>query len=172
MNKYPLSTRIIHWISALIIVSLFVSGWFMVDLDYYSSWYQTLPDLHQIFGLALLFLWLYKILRLFWIKQPKTLETLKPYEKFTATVVKLFFYVLVLVLCSTGYFMSTAGDQHALLGWLTLPSLWLFESEALDMLGNTHRYMAYTIIVLMLLHLLAALKHHFYNKDATLRRMI
>ena len=144
----------------------------MVELDYYSPWYQTLPDLHQLVGVGLLILWIHKIIRLFWVHHPQPLSTLKQSEKIAAYVIKWLFYLLVIMLCCSGYLMSTAGDQHALLDWVTLPTIWLFESETLDILGSTHKYMAYIIMVLILLHLLAALKHHFYDKDATLRRMI
>lgn len=172
MNKYPLVSRLIHWASALVIIFLFFSGWYMVELDYYSLWYQTLPDLHQLIGVGLLILWGYKIIRLFWVQHPHPLTTFKPSEIIAASVVKWLFYLLVIMLCISGYLMSTAGDQHALLDLLILPTILLFESDTLDILGSTHRYMAYIIMVLMLLHILAALKHHFYDKDATLRRMI
>ena len=172
MTKYPLQSRIIHWLSALVLVFLFFSGWYMVDLDYYSNWYQTLPDVHQLIGVGLLCLWLYKIIRLFWITNPSPIATLKPAEQLAASAVKLLFYLLVMLLCCTGYLMSTGGDQHALLDLITLPSLIIFESDTLDLLGSTHKYMAYSIMILVLLHMLAALKHHFYDKDATLRRML
>ncbi len=173
MIKFPLTTRLLHWFSAASILFLFFSGWYMVELDYYSTWYQTLPDLHQLVGVFIMGIWFFKILRLFWVKNPKPLTTLKRHEILLSNLIKLLFYFLVLSLCFSGYFISTGGgDQHSLLDIILLPTFYLLESDSLDFLGSAHKYMAYVIMILVLLHLLAALKHHFYDRDDTLRRII
>ncbi len=173
MTKFPLFTRLIHWLSAVLIVSLFASGWYMVDLDYYSPWYQTLPDLHQMIGVFVALLWLFKITRLIWASAPPDITTLKPYERFLSRLVKFMFYLLVMCLSLTGYLMATAGnDQHALLSLIKLPTIVTLDSEQLDPLGLAHEYMAYSIMLLLILHVLAAFKHHFFDRDDTLRRMI
>lgn len=173
MTKFPFFTRLIHWLSAVLVIFLFVSGWYMVGLDYYSAWYQTLPDLHQLIGVFVIVLWLFKIVRLIWVSAPPHIATLKPYERLLSRVVKVLFYLLVMGLGITGYLMATVGsDQHELLSLLKLPTIIQLNNDALDPLGLAHEYMAYSIMLLFILHVLAAFKHHLIDRDDTLRRMI
>ena len=44
--------------------------------------------------------------------------------------------------------------------------------EQEDIAGEIHEYLGYAIIALAVLHAGAAFKHHFINKDNTLRRML
>ena len=50
---YGLPTRIIHWGMAVAIVGMYVLGLWMVDLNYYSPYYRTAPDIHRSVGMLL-----------------------------------------------------------------------------------------------------------------------
>ena len=113
--KYPLTTRILHWITALLIIALFVSGWFMVELDYYSAWYQTLPELHILGGVVLMVLWLWVLLRLINVKATNFAQPHKPFERFAAKWVKRLFYLLVVVMIISGYLIATGQGEPLLL---------------------------------------------------------
>ncbi len=54
-SGYGLPTRIVHWAMAVAIVGVYALGWWMVDLNYYSPYYQSAPDLHRSVGMLLLF---------------------------------------------------------------------------------------------------------------------
>jgi len=172
-RKHPLVTRLLHWLTALLIIGLFSSGWYMVELDYYSSWYQTLPELHIFSGVVLMLLWLWVLLRLFKTKSTDFNDSHKPIEQFTAKWVKRLFYLLVLVMVITGYLMATAqGDSLLLFETLKLPSISHFSSDQIDTMGWIHEYASYSLMVLVFFHALGALKHHFIDKDNTLKRML
>jgi len=47
---YGLISIVLHWSMAIVFIGLFILGKYMVDLDYYSRWYQTAPDFHRSFG--------------------------------------------------------------------------------------------------------------------------
>jgi len=47
----------------------------------------------------------------------------------------------------------------------------LYKTQA-DIAGELHRYLSYALIALAALHAAAALKHHFIDRDATLKRML
>ena len=53
-NGYGLIAILFHWLMALLIPGLFALGWYMVDLSYYDSWYQTAPHWHKSIGILLL----------------------------------------------------------------------------------------------------------------------
>ena len=173
IKKHPLLTRWLHWITALIIIALFVSGWYMVELDYYSNWYQTLPELHILVGLVLTFLWIWVLLRLFRIKSSSLPLPHKPLEQLAAKVVKSLFYLLVLLMVTTGYLMATGqGEPLLLFNVIKIPALSHFTATQIDTIGWLHEYTAYLLMILVFIHTIGALKHHFIDKDATLKRMI
>ena len=51
---YGLPTRIVHWLMAVAIVGMYVPRLWMVDLNYYSPYYRSAPDLHRSVGMLLL----------------------------------------------------------------------------------------------------------------------
>jgi cytochrome b561 len=171
--KHTLTTRFLHWITALLVIALFVSGWFMVDLDYYSNWYQTLPELHIAGGVVLLMLWLVVLLRLLVAKNNSFPQPQKAIERFAAKWVKRLFYLLVVLMVSTGYLVATGqGEALQLFETIKLPALSHFSASQIDTMGWIHEYTSYLLMVLVLFHASGALKHHFIDKDDTLKRML
>lgn len=171
VKNYNLVARGVHWISALVIIGLFAVGLWMVDLSYYSEWYRTAPHWHKSIGLLLAGLTLF---RLFWkivTASPKVEGA--AYEIIGAKLAHLGMYAILLALFASGYLISTEdGRGIDVFTWFTVPGLGaLFENQA-DIAGQVHFYAAWSLIIIAAVHAIAALKHHFINKDNTLRKMI
>ena len=170
-KNHSLITRILHWLSAITIFGLFGVGLWMVDLTYYSEWYQTAPYWHKSVGLTLAAV---TVFRLVW--KHLTVQPLiegKSYEVIAAKIAHAIIYALLLILFTSGYLISTAdGRGIAVFDWFTLPSMGELFSNQPDIAGTVHYYAAYALIGLVVVHVAAALKHHFINKDNTLRKMI
>ena len=163
---------VIHWISALAVFGLFGVGIWMVDLNYYSEWYRTAPDLHKSVGLTLLAL---TIFRLIWIAlspSPKSLSN-NQLEKAGAKAGHIALYVLLIAIMVSGYLISTAdGRGIEWFGLFEVPGLGEFVENQEDIAGLIHEWLAYGLMGVVLIHALAAFKHHFINKDKTLVRML
>ena len=162
-----------HWLSALTVVSLFGLGYWMVDLDYYSGWYKTAPALHKSIGLSLLVVTLFRVV---WRKletQPKALDSHTALEKKAGHYTHYALYFLMLLVFVSGYMISTAdGRGIEIFELFTVPGLGsLFENQE-DIAGEVHEYATYMLVGLALIHACAALKHHFIDKDETLKRML
>ena len=61
VENYNLIARLVHWFSAVVIIGMFIVGLWMVDLSYYSEWYQRAPHWHKSVGLLLAFLTLFRL---------------------------------------------------------------------------------------------------------------
>ena len=61
-KQYGWISIFIHWFSLVIILALFVSGLWMVSLDYYDSWYTKAPHWHKSAGILFLFLAVFRLL--------------------------------------------------------------------------------------------------------------
>jgi len=82
-------------------------------------------------------------------------------------------YVLMFAIPVTGWLMSSAkGVPTVYLGLIPLPDL-LGKDKALGhLLENIHATLNYLMLALLVLHVAAALKHHFIERDDTLARML
>ncbi len=169
--QYNIVSRVIHWISAIVIFAMFAVGLWMVDLSYYSSWYKTAPHWHKSVGLLLAAV---TIFRLFW-KIVTTSPGLKgsALEKVVASIVHKLIYLNLFTIFVSGYLISTEdGRGIDVFNWFMIPAVGaLFEGQA-DLAGTVHFYAAWVLIITAVIHAMAAFKHHFINKDNTLRKMI
>ena len=66
---YGIIAMLLHWLMAVLIIALFILGQYMVELDYYDSWYQLAPWWHKSFGFIVFILLVIRIAwrLLFWI---------------------------------------------------------------------------------------------------------
>ena len=171
LQSYGLISILLHWIMAVLILGLFVLGEYMVDLTYYDPWYIKAPNFHRSLGVVVGFLF---ICRLIWrLKSIRPNVEGKQWEQSTALAVHRLFYVLIAIICISGYLITTADGQGvSIFNWFTLPAtLYGFNNQE-DIAGLVHEWSTQILLILTALHSLAALKHHFINRDATLRRML
>jgi cytochrome b561 len=173
-NGYGTLSVVLHWSLALAIFSLFALGVWMVELDYYSTWYHDAPFVHKSLGvlvvLAMGFRWLWNRSH----TQPAPLSPSLNIHRL-AKLVHALLYGLVFLLGISGYLMATAeGQPISVFGWFNVGSLAWFEplDNQADQAAQWHQWFAYTLMALVGLHSMAALKHHFINRDATLKRML
>jgi cytochrome b561 len=95
------------------------------------------------------------------------------FENLAAKLAHKLIYLLLALIFISGYLISTSdGRPISVFNLFNVPALGeLFENQS-DISGEIHFYSAVTLMVLVTLHALAALKHHFINKDNTLKKML
>lgn len=174
MNQYGAVAKLLHWLIALLIIGLIALGAYMVTLDYYTdAWYDGSLLLHKALGMVVLALVAIKAVWMLTNLKPADLPTLKWWEKLGALVVHKFLLVFMVVMPITGYTVSTsAGAGIDMFGLFEIPALYRVDKNIRDLAIAIHYYLAYGGAVLIAVHIAAALKHHFINKDSTLRRML
>jgi cytochrome b561 len=172
-DRYGVIAKLLHWASALMVFGLFGLGIWMVELGYYDSWYQKAPHIHRSVGIILIACMLLRLLVLIFSGKPAPLSTHSRREILAAHVTHYVIYALILLAGVTGYLISTAdGRGIEVFNWFVLPSMGAFFPDQESLAGQIHTYLAYSLVVLAVIHGLAALKHHFIDKDSTLKRML
>ena len=167
---WGLATRLMHWLMAVAIVALFALGWWMVRLDYMSPYYNIAPDIHRSVGMLLLFLLVFRFAWRLANAKPDD-DELSPLEAKASAVVHWGFYPLLAALMVSGYLISTAnGDGINVFGWFTVPAVIEGKGQE-DVAGRVHRILAYATMALVVVHTLAALKHHIVDRSRILSRM-
>lgn len=172
-SNYGLVSIVMHWLVAVVVYGMFALGYWMVGLTYYSSWYRTAPDIHKSIGLILLGL---MILRVTWRYFSSGPAPLANHGRLTRLATKAghgVLYVGLFAVMISGYLISTAdGRGIEVFGWFEVPALVTSIPEQADVAGLIHEYLAWAVVIFSALHALAALKHHFIDRDATFKRMI
>ncbi|MFM9269138.1 cytochrome b [Halomonas elongata] len=162
---------LLHWLSALAIVGLFVLGWWMTGLDYYDSWYNLAPWWHRSVGMLLLFATLGRLVWRF--VQPTPVARGHRLERLAAHAGHILLYCLMLLVLVSGYLISTAeGSGIDVFGWFRVPALISGLPDQSTLAGTIHWYAAWALIVLAAGHALAAFKHHLIDRHDVLVRML
>jgi cytochrome b561 len=116
------------------------------------------------------------VLRLVWRlthTPPPLPEGMKPVERRLAQLTHAAFYFFLFAMPLSGWLMSSAKNYSvSWFGLFTWPNLIAPDERSFNILKATHDLMAWSLFALALLHVLAALKHHFWDKDDVLRRML
>lgn len=172
-DRYGRIARLLHWSLALLLTALFALGWWATELDYYDPWYRTVPDLHRSLGVLALALALIRVGWALFDRRPAPLAVSSRWQHRAAVAAHLLLYLAMLAIPATGYLLSTAdGRPVQVFGLFEVPALLPAASGREEWAGELHYLLAFGAAYLVLLHLAAALKHHFIDRDGTLRKMI
>ena len=172
-SRYGWVSIFMHWGVALAVFGLFALGLWMVGLDYYSTWRKDAPELHKSIGLVLLAVMVLRVLWRFISPPPPALASYSRMTRIGATFGHAFLYLSLFAVMIAGYLISTAdGVGIPVFGLFEVPALVSGLPDQADTAGEIHLYLAWALVIFSGLHALAALKHHFIDRDATLTRML
>lgn len=173
--RYGWIAILLHWLIALLFVGQIVLGLAMVRITSQRSAFE-LIQLHKSIGFLLLGL---VALRLGWRLanvRPRLPAETGALERRAAPAAHLALYALQFVLPLTGWALVSASVLEIPsmpFDLFVMPNLPVAISDAGEAWWRTtHAYLAYAAIVLVAVHVLAALRHHFWLKDTVLVRMI
>lgn len=171
-QKYTLPARGFHWAVALLVLSLLAIGWYMGDLPRGIEKFRFV-EMHKSFGLLLLVLMIGRSLWRAFNPPPPLPGNLPAWEKRAAKLTHWALYGLIFLQIFAGMSLVwTANSPLTFFGLLALPSPLAADKELHERLEEVHEIVARLIALLALLHIGAALRHHFLLKNNILRRMI
>ena len=178
--RYGDTAIIFHWLIALLIIALLAVGKFMTGLDENDPFRYVLTQWHKSFGIAVLVLSVLRLLWRFTHKPPAEPDYLPNWQKHISGLVHLAFYGLMFALPITGWIMVSASPLNldtvlfGVIPWPHLPPFAdLANKESIAASFHDYHEIASTILILLVLaHIGAALKHQFIDKDGILRRML
>ena len=173
-ERYGAMASVLHWLMAVVLIALVVLGLYMTSLPDvgFDTRKIALILYHKELGILALVL---AALRLAWRvvnALPKLVEYLPEWQKVIARFVHLCFYALMFALPVTGWIMSSAaGIPVSFFGLFELPDLVSYSDRLFRTFIEIHKWLGYALIVLILVHAGAALRHHLVLKDETLKKM-
>ncbi|RKQ95150.1 cytochrome b [Maricaulis maris] len=174
----------LHWILAVLLVGMVFYGWYMEDLrealfaggEVSIAEVQFAYNAHKTTGLLILILSLGRLAWRLTHPVPALPAGMAGWERFAATATHWAFYVIMIGMPLGGLIAASAAEPPTLLfnnPDLVLPKLPVPQTEGFqDLSGSVHGAGGWAILGLLGLHVAAALKHQFINKDGLIGRMI
>jgi cytochrome b561 len=179
--RYGTVAVTLHWLIAVAIICMIGFGYYLSTLPITDPSLYRLVQIHKSIGLTILVL---SLLRIAWRLAnpvPPLPDTLGKPMKVLARATHILLYVLIVAIPFSGWAMVSASP-------LGIPTMWfgLFQWPHIAPLAHlpfdqkdakeeaihtVHAWLAYGTAVLLVLHVGAALLHHYIMKDDTLRRM-
>lgn len=172
LQTYGVIAKCFHWLMAILIITMIAVGLTMADMKNTPDKFK-LIGLHKEVGITVLFL---ACLRLGWKildTSPLLPNSLSTAAKLGAKLAHFGLYALMFAMPITGWLMSSAaGIPVSMFGLFLMPNLIAPDKELGHFVRGLHETLAWVLIGLITLHVLAALLHHFYYKDNILKRML
>ncbi len=178
--RYNPVAAILHWTIAALIIGQIIGGKYMHGLPNASPVKFDLYQLHKSFGLTILFL---SLVRLAWRlthHTPALPAAMANWQKLLARGTHWAFYGLIILTPLAGWAIVSVSPTDIPTRWFGLipvPHLPFFngvtDREAVEhMMEERHELLAYVILGLLVLHVGAALKHAFVDKDGVFTSMV
>ncbi len=176
MNTATLTSRYngvaiaLHWLLALLIVGTFSVGFYMSDLPF-SPMRLKLYNWHKWAGVTILAL---SALRLLWrlTHRPPADPPMPRWQRLAAHGAHWALYALFFLVPLAGWaYSSAAGFPVVVFGVLPLPDFVSPDRALAAVLKERHAMLAFALAAVVVLHVAAALKHHFIDRDGLMGRM-
>ena len=176
VQKYPAGWRVLHWVMALMVLTLIPIGLWMASRAEAEIWgmlTNTLYSVHKAIGFSVLLLMVLRIVVKIRLKGPPYPDELPRNLQVAAKSVHNLMYLLLVVTPLLGWAGVTAYPALTLLGDYKLPPMPLVpqDEELAGRLFYIHGWLAITLSVLIAGHIAAALRH-LLRKDGIFSRMV
>lgn len=173
-KNYTHVARLLHWAVAGLIVTQYVLAQLSERAEHAEQVVHQIGLLanHKSVGMTILGL---AIIRLIWRMThpaPKLPTTIPGWQKMSSDVAHYTLYGFLFALPLSGWLMSSASAYSvSYFSLFTFPDLVAADADLKDTLKTIHELLAKALFVIAAVHILAAFKHHFFDKDGVMKRM-
>ncbi|KAA0082295.1 cytochrome b [Trinickia soli] len=172
-ERYTTTAIGLHWLIATLMICGFALGWVMTSIHGFTPAKLRYVSWHKWIGVTVFALATLRILWRATHRGPPLPRRMPVWQRAAAHLVHALLYVLMIAIPLTGYLFSSASNVPVVyLGLVPLPRL-IAPDPALKVVFKTaHLILNYSLAVLVLAHVGAALKHQWIDRDGLLARML
>ncbi len=159
-TRYDRTARVLHWLIAILLLGQFVFGWWLGDIARSTPARSYFVNLHKSTGLVI---GLLILMRVYWRLRhppPPPLAVLVPWQQRLAATTHHLLYVCMVVMPLSGYLASNFSRHGVkLFNAITLPPWGPDDKLLYAVFNQAHKVTAVLLLALVMLHVLAALRH-------------
>ena len=173
---YAPAARMFHWITVGFLLLQIPVGFYMAyrgnTLNIWDGTTDALYSSHKLAGLALFAIVIARLVFRSKNGVPPDEPTIEPWQRVASHITHGSLYALLLLTPLMGWIGISLYPSREVFGVFTLPALWTPNQPAAATAFSIHEWLAKLMILLITVHIAAALFHHFVRKDGVLRRML
>lgn len=172
-QRYSMTAIVLHWLVAVLIIGTFSLGVVMTDIPGISPTKLKYYSWHKWAGVTILALAAARLLWRLTHAAPGYPDSMPAWQRGAAGGLHHLLYLLMFAVPLSGYFYTlAAGYPVVYFGLFELPVLIDKNPDLKPLLEGVHYWLNMTLLAAVLLHIAAALKHHFIDRDGVLKRML
>ena len=168
-SKYGLLAKLFHWITFVILILQIPFGFYLVGLEF-SDRRIDLENIHIFIGLMVFYITLFRLIWKFFNSSPTDGNSFFKGQIFVAKVNHFLLYLSIFTITISGVLKKLYMGEK--LNFLFFKYGFYQDNFTLaDTFYEVHIYANYLLIVLVALHILAVIVHHFIFKDKILNKI-
>lgn len=171
MEKYNLSMRVMHWLMAVLILTLLAVGLYMTNLPADDPSRATIYQMHKAFGMIALLLVVIRVCIRLGSYIPGLPSLINRRDTILHHITVVLLYIAMFVIPLAGYIMSEASGRQVNVFGLAIPSLFAPDPALAGIAHTIHVKGWYFLALFILLHLAGNAKHYLVEKVNLLSRM-
>ena len=161
-----------HWLLVVFIIAMISMGIYLEELERGPEKFELIGIQKSIGAIILILVALRVIWRLFQ-RFPEPAGTPRDWEHKLARAWHILVLAVIFVVPLSGYVSSSSGGYPvSVFGLFNLPAIAPVDKSLHEIAEEVHEFTGILLIPLIMLHAAASLKHHYWDKDTTLRRMV
>jgi cytochrome b561 len=172
---YNRPARMFHWLTAGFVFVMIPVGVIMSDRGDRNIWDGTTNALYSGHKLAGFILLILMVARLAWrlVKgAPPPDASIEPWQRTVSALNHWGLYILLFAMALTGWLGVSLFPALDIFGLFSLPALTSPDQAAAGRALFAHKLIGFALVAFIVMHVGAALHHHFIRKDGVLRRML
>ena len=168
LTEYGFISKLLHWISAILLFIQIPLGFYLVDLDFGPE-RLTVENIHVIFGLSIFYLVILRLLYKMYNPTPRLEVSIFKGQKFLAKLNHIMLYVTILSITISGIFKKLFNGETLTILFKKIKIQDNFELG--ELFYDIHVVSNYILIILIIIHLLAVVTHKVFFDDNLLKKM-
>ena len=169
LAEYGLISKLLHWISALLLFIQIPLGFYLVDLDFGPE-RLSIENIHIIIGLSVFYLVILRLINKIINPTPKLEPSVFKGQRFLAKLNHVLLYVTILSVTISGILKKLFNGETLIILFKKIKLKDNFELS--ELFYDIHVFSNYLIIILIAIHILAVIIHKFFFNDNLLKKIL
>ena len=169
VTEYSLISKLLHWVSAIILFVQIPLGFYLVDLDFGPE-RLNIENIHVLVGLSIFYLVIIRLINKIISTSPKLEPSIFKGQKFLAKSNHILLYVTILSITISGIFKKLFNGETLVIFFREIQIVENF--EVADFFYDIHIFSNYLLIALIIIHILAVIVHKLFFGDNLLKKIL
>ena len=169
LTEYGIISKVLHWLSAILLLVQIPLGFYLVDLDFGEERIN-IENIHVILGLTIFYIVIIRLLNKILNPTPRLDPSIFKGQVFLAKMNHIFLYIAILSITVSGILKKLFNGETLVILFKEIQIKDNFELA--DQFYNIHILSNYAILVLIAIHLIAVIIHRLFFKDNLLKKML